>query len=115
MTPTTASMPVEIGALAPKPAEKILMQLLSGLDLGKLLVRTGALDRLSINNLQHTPFTQLANICGLPAMSLPLGRFENGLPLGVQFIAPFGREDRLFNLAGQLESSFIDYFGAQAA
>jgi amidase len=30
---------------------------------------------------------------------------QNGLPLGSQFIAPFGREDRLLQLAAQLEQT----------
>ena len=66
-------------------------------------MRTGLVDKMAIDNLQHTPFTQVANLCGLLAMSVPLHQFENGLPCGVQFIAPFGREDILFQLAGQLE------------
>ncbi len=105
LTPTTASPPVKVGELEPKPAERMVMSLISGLNLGKLLLRTGMVDRLALDTMQHTPFTQIANICGLPGMSVPLHQFENGLPLGVQFIAPFGREDRLFNLAGQLEQA----------
>ena len=50
-------------------------------------------------------FTQLANVTGLPAMSVPLYWNKNGLPLGSQFIAPFGREDRLLQLAAQLEQA----------
>ncbi len=103
LTPTTASPPVKIGALAPKPAENLVLNLVAGLNLGKLLVRTGLIDKIAIETMQHTPFTQVANLCGLPGMSVPLHQFEGGLPCGVQFIAPFGCEDRLFNLAGQLE------------
>lgn len=103
LTPTTASPPVEIGALAPSAAERMVLNLVTRLNLGGLLVRTGMVDKMAIDSMQHTPFTQVANLCGLPAMSVPLHRFANGLPCGVQFIAPFGREDRLFNLAGQLE------------
>jgi amidase len=36
-------------------------------------------------------------------MSVPLHWTTAGLPLGVQFVAPFGREDRLLQLAHQLE------------
>ncbi len=65
-----------------------------------------ALDGLGwINRVfTHSPFTALANVAGLPAMSVPLSMdSETGLPIGSQFIAGFGREDVLFGLAGQLE------------
>lgn len=44
-------------------------------------------------------FTVPANLAGLPAISVPSGPTENGLPLGLQIIAPPGREDRLFQIA----------------
>jgi amidase len=50
-----------------------------------------------------TPFLALFNLTGQPAMSVPLCHSADGLPLGVQFAAGFGREDLLFRLAGQLE------------
>ncbi|MDX1481293.1 MAG: amidase family protein, partial [Woeseiaceae bacterium] len=49
------------------------------------------------------PVTPLNNLTGTPAISLPLCTGPNGMPLGAHFMAPIGREDRLFNLAGQLE------------
>jgi len=49
------------------------------------------------------PITPLNNFTGTPAMSLPLCQDSNGMPLGAHFMAPMGREDRLFNIAGQLE------------
>lgn len=48
-------------------------------------------------------FGQLMNATGMPAMSVPLHWSSAGLPIGVQFAAPMGREDLLFRLAGQLE------------
>lgn len=55
------------------------------------------------NALALIPYTALNNMTGTPAISLPMGRDPNGMPLGAHFMAPIGREDRLFNLAGQLE------------
>jgi amidase len=53
----------------------------------------------------YGPFTVVFNISGQPAISLPLAQSESGLPIGVQFVAPYGREDLLFQLASQLEEA----------
>jgi amidase len=50
-------------------------------------------------------FTALGNAIGVPAISLPLGWSEDGLPIGVQLIAPLGREDVLLRVASQLEEA----------
>ena len=50
-------------------------------------------------------FTFPWNITGQPAISLPLHWSDTGLPIGVQLIAPTGREDLLFRLAAQLETA----------
>ncbi|WP_176059588.1 amidase [Paraburkholderia sp. BCC1876] len=53
-----------------------------------------------------SPFTPVFNAAGLPAMSMPLFNDEaSALPIGMQFVASAGREDRLFRIAGQLEAS----------
>lgn len=39
---------------------------------------------------------------GQPAVSLPLGQDRDGLPVGVQLVAAFGREDVLLRVASQL-------------
>jgi amidase len=49
------------------------------------------------------PFTALFNATGQPAISLPLGWAADGLPIGVQFVGRFGREDVLLRLAASLE------------
>jgi amidase len=48
-------------------------------------------------------FTAIFNIAGLPAMSIPVHWNQSGLPIEVHFGAQYGREDILFQLAGQLE------------
>ncbi|HSK57734.1 MAG TPA: amidase family protein [Actinomycetospora sp.] len=48
-------------------------------------------------------FTALSNVTGNPAISLPLGRTEEGWPVGVQVMAPYGDESTLIALAGDLE------------
>jgi amidase len=49
-------------------------------------------------------FTALFNATGMPALSLPLGWSGEGLPIGVQLVAAFGREDLLLGMAGALEA-----------
>ena len=51
------------------------------------------------------PFTVPFNVTGQPAISLPLHRNSAGLPIGVQLVAAYGREDILFRLASQLEQA----------
>ena len=53
----------------------------------------------------YMPFTPLYNATGFPAMSVPLHWADEGLPVGVHFGAPYGREDRLIRLAAQLEQA----------
>ena len=53
--------------------------------------------------LNLIPYTPVNNLTGTPAISLPICQDPNGMPLGAHFMAPIGREDRLFSLAGQLE------------
>ena len=48
-------------------------------------------------------FTAIFNSTGQPAISLPLHWNDEGLPIGVQLAAPFGREDLLIQVAAQLE------------
>jgi Asp-tRNA(Asn)/Glu-tRNA(Gln) amidotransferase A subunit family amidase len=52
-----------------------------------------------------SPFTVWFNITGQPAMMLPLGRSDGGLPVAVQLVARFGDEATLFRLAAQLEAA----------
>ncbi len=51
------------------------------------------------------PFTVPFNVTGQPAISLPLHWNGAGLPIGIQLVAAYGREDILFRLASQLEQA----------
>lgn len=109
LTPTLAHPPVVHGAGDPPPAQQAALGFLMRTGLLGLMARLGLLDKtidqIARENLQYVPFTQLANLTGTPAMSVPLHWTADGLPLGVQFVAPFGREDRLLQLATQLEAA----------
>lgn len=47
-------------------------------------------------------FTVQANMCGIPALALPLGTHSNGLPMGIQFMADTLREADLLSFSYQL-------------
>ena len=103
LTATTARPPVTLGELSPSRSELLQMSVLRALPLRSLLLR--ALDEAAHGPLAATPNTQLFNITGQPAISLPLSWNAAGLPIGTQWVAPFGREDLLLRLASQLEAA----------
>ncbi len=51
------------------------------------------------------PYTAQFNMTGQPAVSLPLHWTPGGLPVGVQLVAAYGREDVLIRVAAQLEQA----------
>ena len=107
LTPTVANPAIRHGQGDPSAAEQTLLNLLDRTGLLGLLTRLGALegmiDKIARDSLQYVPFTQVSNLTGTPAMTVPLYWTAEGLPLGVQFVARFGEEDRLLQLAHQLE------------
>lgn len=58
-------------------------------------------------SLTYTPFTQLANLTGQPAISIPTHLAKNGLPIGVHIMARKGADHSLLKLARQLEQSTL--------
>lgn len=84
LTPTLAEPPVPIGALDAQPGDPM-----AGM-------RRAA---------EFVPFTPAFNTSGQPAINVPLQWNADGLPIGVQLVAAYGREDVLIRVASQLETA----------
>jgi len=83
LTPTLADAPPAVGHLDP----------------------TADYEQIISRLIDWVAFTPLHNVTGDPAISLPLGRSATGLPVGMMFAAPAGREDTLLELAFELEQA----------
>jgi amidase len=83
LTPTLAGPPVEVGALRDDadPARDF------------------------DNQKRFTPFTSVANMTGQPAITLPLGSTDDGLPVGVMLTGAPAGDAGLLSLAAQLEAA----------
>lgn len=109
LTPAIAHPPIrhEQAHIPAGQARALRWLLASGLL--PVLARWGAMDNMvedmARKNLTYVPFTQLANLTGTPAMSVPLHWTAEGLPLGVQFCGPSASEPLLLQLATQLEQA----------
>jgi amidase len=57
-------------------------------------------------------YTPLANLCGIPAISLPMAQQENGLPLGIQATARQANDGLLLQLAAQIERALDGHWNA---
>jgi amidase len=101
LTATTAGQPARIGELVPTPLERVGLQLLRRLPLRSLLRQALVAAQ---KQLEAYPSTQVFNITGQPAISLPVHRTPKGLPVGVQLSARFGDEATLLRVAAQLEA-----------
>jgi amidase len=105
LCPTAGQLPAKIGELDTPAHLKVAAKLMLALKAGKLVHRSGQVDQIAMESLARTPFTQLGNLTGTPAMSVPMHWTQSGLPVGVQFGAAHGGEARLFQLAAQLEEA----------
>ena len=57
-----------------------------------------------------------ANLAGVPGISIPSGTApEDGLPTGVQFLAPVLEDARLYRVGAALESALVESWGAPIA
>ncbi|KAF0806433.1 amidase [Alcanivorax sp. S71-1-4] len=105
MTPTLAMPPAKVGELATPAWQQAGSKLILRMGASRLILKSGLLEKMARENLRYTPFTQISNVTGVPAMSVPLHWCDNGLPLGVQFIGDHGDEGKLIRLAAQLEQA----------
>jgi amidase len=58
-----------------------------------------------MKNTSMSIFTAFCNVTGQPAISIPLHQSLAGMPVGIQLVAAYGREDLLIRTAAQLERS----------
>ncbi|MBM3729474.1 MAG: amidase [Actinobacteria bacterium] len=84
LTPTLSAPPLPVGTSRNNPADP------------------GETGRIAID---WAPFTAQFNTTGQPAISLPMHWSDEGLPIGVQLVAAYAREDVLIRVASQLESA----------
>jgi amidase len=82
--------------------------------LGELTTLSGDVDTYGRMLARYTPFTGPFNASGLPAISLPLHWNAAGLPIGLQFVARFGGDATLLQLAATLERA-TPWFDRMAA
>ena len=83
LTPTTLQPPPLIGELTSTEDEPM---------------------RNSMRSLPYAAYTSPFNATGQPAISLPTGFTSDGLPIGIQLVAAYGREDLLFRIGAQIEN-----------
>lgn len=105
LTPTTATPPPRIGAFDQPAAVQRLQDVLIKTKTAGALRFTPVVDQMISQNLSWVPYTQLANLTGRPAMTVPLHWTPNGLPIGSQFVGRLGSEPTLIRLAAQLEAA----------
>lgn len=103
LTPTLGEPPIRIGSLETPALLQRLSELLLRTRTTRLMRVGGVVDQILERNLAWVPYTQLANITGRPAISLPLHWTPEGLPMGVQLIGRLRSEELLLRLARQLE------------
>lgn len=102
ITPTLAQPPLKVGEIATTALERNAARVFRTAPIKRVML--GLLDQLAQDPLAPNPNTQLFNMTGQPAISLPLHMHE-GLPIGVQFAGRLGDDALLLQLARALEQA----------
>jgi amidase len=84
LTPTCGAPPPPLGHFVPDPDNPL-----------------ASMARVAAFSVFTAPF----NVTGQPGISIPLHWNQQGLPVGVQLVAAYGREDLLIRVAAQLEQA----------
>ena len=108
LLPTLGRVPVPLEDAERSPGERRLLRFLVSPAAASLFHVPALRDRVMDAQMeafsrQVLPRTMVANLTGVPAMSVPLHRTETGLPVGAQFVGRFGDEALMLKLAAQLE------------
>lgn len=103
LTPTTATPPPRVGAFELPAPVALAQKALLRARVGGALRFTPIVDQMIAKNLGWVPYTQLANLTGRPAMTVPLHWTPDGLPIGAQLVGRLGSDHLLLRLAAQLE------------
>ncbi len=105
LTPTVAQPPVRVGRPEMSRPQRALMSVMATLGAVEFITNSRAYRDTIVSDLATTPFTQLANITGRPAITVPLYQGPGGMPIGSQFVGGLGSEFLLLQLAAQLEAA----------
>jgi len=103
VTPTTGYHAPEIGELTHSEEKEATLR--DQIETTYSTKQQELIYEMFLPSLAYTPFTQLANLTGQPAVSVPVHLTKDGLPLGVHIMAPKGEESKLLQLAYQLEQT----------
>lgn len=104
LTPTTAGIAHRLGAQKPPALVTGMGRLVQAVGMGKRLLGSSMLKESFLEAVARVPFTQLANLSGLPSLSVP-GEpdSDTGMPVGVMLTGALGSDAVLLQLAAQIE------------
>nr|WP_231784285.1 amidase family protein [Lentibacillus sp. JNUCC-1] len=58
---------------------------------------------------EYMTYTAYANVWALPALVIPVGKDDNGMPMSVQLMSKNGNEEKLFKLGELIEKEWGGY------